>query len=829
MLPRERRTRMSWIESGWAAIALLLTLALPSGCDDARNYSVMNSSLSTGDASSGDGSDAVDAPTAPTGTTAFPLVCSACHGSDDNPAPPRALPTLLSGKFQRPTATTARGVGAHQTHLRGTVSNHPIACESCHVVPSSIWDVSHLDAKDGRATVTFSGLALLGGATPTYDKETLTCSGVYCHGAKSKAPGPQSAPIWNVVDNSQRACSSCHGAYPPAPHPQVGDCVDCHGLTAAKDKTIGNKNNHINGRVDVFLTASVPCTGCHGAPPTTKNHPVSNLCEGCHAGTAGPGQTIAHPANHMNGKVEVLLSASAPCDGCHGAPPPATVKNHPQVANCDGCHAGTAGPNKTIAHPENHMNGKVEVDLSATAACDGCHGAPPATIAKTGAAHPQFQNCEGCHASTAGPNKTIAHPENHRNGKVEVLVVDGAPCNGCHGAPPATIAKTGAAHPQFKNCEGCHASTAGPNQTLAHPENHMNGKVEVLVVTGAPCNGCHGAPPEKIAKTGAAHPQFPNCEGCHAATVGANQSIAFPDKHMNGKVDVLVVNGAPCNGCHGFPPPQKHPKLTDQMKHCDVCHAKTVDATDKLLDVSAHMNGVTDFALAPTTCDACHGAPPQKAEHPPNVKQCQQCHGTTVGSDGKILAGGKHVNGTIDVVLPTKCDACHGGGGSAAPPPDHNGNTDPTLASVGAHLAHLVGNKYSKGGISCETCHVLPKKVDEPGHMFGTVNTVTFPNGLASWQGSVPSYDPVSHTCSNVYCHGATLPGGAATSPVWNMPGLACESCHATSNPGLGVLHPNLDPTLGTQACSVCHKGTVKPDGTIDTSTGYHVNGGLFQ
>jgi len=762
----ERRSRESKRGGFWfAAAALVVLAAAVGGCDEARRYPpAQGDAVSAGDGAAavdaaGDVTAAVDA----TATAAFAAECHACHGSEDNPAPPRALPALVNGKYQRPTELTWRGIGAHQTHLRGTESNAAVPCEACHVVPTGIWDLAHMDSKEGRATITFGGKALLTGATPVYDPVTLTCSGVYCHGAKAKSPGPNSAPVWNIVDGTQRGCGSCHGAFPPAPHPQAGDCVNCHGDTAGPGHTIANKANHINGKVEIRLTVDAPCSACHGAPPTTKDHPKSNVCDGCHAGTAGPGPSIAHPEKHMNGKVEVVLSAAAPCDACHGAPPPASVKNHPQFGNCETCHAATAGPNHTIAHPENHRNGKVEVELAAGAPCAGCHGAPPPASVKN---HPQSTLCETCHSLTAGPNLTIANPANHRNGKVEVAVISGAPCNGCHGDPPPATVKN---HPQFANCEGCHALTAGPNHALAHP-----------------------------------------------------------DKHMNGKTEVLVVNGAPCAACHGFPPQDKHPKLTDQMKHCNVCHAKTVDANDLLIENSAHNNGVTDFALAPTTCDACHAAPPQTAKHPPNVKLCQECHATTVGSDGKILGGGTHVNGAIDVALPTKCDACHGGGGSAAPPPDHNGLTDPTLPSVGAHVAHLFGKLYTKGGITCESCHVLPTTVDQPGHLFGTLQSLTFPSGLASWQNSVPVFDKKTMTCSNIYCHGATLPGGKATSPIWNKPGLACDACHATSTPGLGA-HPDLDPVLGTKQCNQCHKGTVKADGTIDTSTGFHVNGGLFQ
>src|SRR5512137_2857922 len=61
--------------------------------------------------------------------------CTACHGSDGNPAPPRGL----GGE----TATTARAVGAHRLHLSDTAIRRAVPCTECHVVPSTLGSPGH--------------------------------------------------------------------------------------------------------------------------------------------------------------------------------------------------------------------------------------------------------------------------------------------------------------------------------------------------------------------------------------------------------------------------------------------------------------------------------------------------------------------------------------------------------------------------------------------------------------------------------------------------------------------------------------------------------------
>ncbi len=81
--------------------------------------------------------------------------------------------------------------------------------------------------------------------------------------------------------------------------------------------------------------------------------------------------------------------------------------------------------------------------------------------------------------------------------------------------------------------------------------------------------------------------------------------------------------------------------------------------------------------VAPTLaveCAMCHGYPP--SSHEASSTSCNGCHSETVKTDGTIdIAGGKHINGTLEVsggTGGTGCAACHG-----FPP------------ATGAHVAHF--------------------------------------------------------------------------------------------------------------------------------------------
>ena len=185
--------------------------------------------------------------------------CSSCHGGPDNAAPPVAV--------NGASDTTDIGVGAHQSHLIPGPDHisDPIACSECHVVPAVLDYDKHPNPIPGPATVTFGPLAQTGGANPTWDRTSATCSNTYCHGATLPAPPPPAPPLptpplWTLVDNSQSNCFSCHGDWPPnlgGSHPAhvAYTCDTCHArvVAAGGEMTIIDPSLHVNGKIEVNM------------------------------------------------------------------------------------------------------------------------------------------------------------------------------------------------------------------------------------------------------------------------------------------------------------------------------------------------------------------------------------------------------------------------------------------------------------------------------------------------------------------------------------------------------------------------------------------------
>ncbi|MGC4121181.1 MAG: CxxxxCH/CxxCH domain-containing protein [Myxococcales bacterium] len=199
----------------------------------------------------------------------FKTNCTFCHGGTDNQT--GAPPTSVSGL----TATTALAVGAHSAHLAASSNlSKPVACSECHAVPADALTSGHMN---GAAALTFGTLAKTKGAVPAFDAASGKCSSVYCHGTKMVSGlGTNTTPTWNVVDNSQDACGTCHGV-PPA-----GD------FTNYPKK--GGTFRHSDG-----------------------DHPTLR-CSACHPDMNSSGG-ISNPALHIDGKTDLLPIASG-C-ACH--------------------------------------------------------------------------------------------------------------------------------------------------------------------------------------------------------------------------------------------------------------------------------------------------------------------------------------------------------------------------------------------------------------------------------------------------------------------------------------------------------------------------------
>ena len=165
------------------------------------------------------------------------------------------------------------------------------------------------------------------------------------------------------------------------------------------------------------------------------------------------------------------------------------------------------------------------------------------------------------------------------------------------------------------------------------------------------------------------------------------------------------------------------------------------------------------------------------------------------------------------------CSDCHGAPVKGGVPPALDGATDPRQRGVGAHALH-VNDTAIRAALACGDCHVVPDRVDAPGHVDPLPAEVTFgtlAGAAASWDGM---------RCAGVYCHGATLAaGGSDTQPRWTFEVLPspdrprdeiCGTCHG---------HPPPPPHPQSAACWNCHPETVRADGTIDVAGGHHIDG----
>jgi predicted CxxxxCH...CXXCH cytochrome family protein len=157
-------------------------------------------------------------------------LCGACHGAGDDPWPRTA---------------------AHAAHRAPTLAA-PIACASCHPVPSSILSPGHMN---GRVDVVFREGAVARGAAPVWDG--ARCAGVACHGANLPERTAE-APAWSDGSHAARACGTCHGLPPTIDHTTSSECdrVECHGGEVRRDATglsipeLGLPL-HVNGVIDV--------------------------------------------------------------------------------------------------------------------------------------------------------------------------------------------------------------------------------------------------------------------------------------------------------------------------------------------------------------------------------------------------------------------------------------------------------------------------------------------------------------------------------------------------------------------------------------------------
>lgn len=337
--------------------------------------------------------------------------CEQCHGSKANAAPPSDL--------QGGTDLATWGVGAHQVHLLGGSAGRPLACAECHRVPEKLEEPTHADAPP--AEVMLLGAAQARGRNPTWNRQSASCTDTYCH---APTPGDtRQAPAW--LSPGESTCQSCHGTPPPAPHPQIEACSQCHAAVVGKDNhTIVDRLRHVDGHVDVSFDTG--CSSCHGNE--TSPAPPRDLLGNSLSSSAGVG---AHRA-HLSGSAR---ARAVPCESCHRVPKHVLETGHvdtplPAEVIFSGAALGASAKPEYAAgscrnsschgasFPEGRPSGGSNTAPRwtggpAEAACGSCHGLPPPPP------HPlATYPCHACHGDVAEDDVSFLHPELHVDGVV---------------------------------------------------------------------------------------------------------------------------------------------------------------------------------------------------------------------------------------------------------------------------------------------------------------------------------------------------------------------------------------------------------------------------
>jgi predicted CxxxxCH...CXXCH cytochrome family protein len=329
----------------------------------------------------------------------------------------------------------------------------------------------------------------------------------------------------------------------------------------------------------------------------------------------------------------------------------------------------------------------------------------------------------------------------------------------------------------------------------------------------ARCATCHGdpnragdyllrsAPPVDLA--GGTEPSFPGvgAHSIHLYASGTHAAFACSECHI-----VPDRSDAPGHADHGSPATVVFgalartggltPTYDPATRSCEnsYCHGTS----------NAVWNAPRSSAQA---CGSCHGLPPALPH--PQSERCSVCHGAVVDAARNIISPDLHVNGVVDVVDAESCTSCHGSA-NPAPPLDIAGDSQTSRAGVGAHQTHVLGTANSRA-VPCAECHLVPKRVLDPGHIDSALPAEVIFSGAAIAFGASPTYS--NGTCQNTACHGARFPdgnasGGTNTAPVWTRVDgtqAGCGTCHGLPPP---APHPYLQLN---PICSACHQD-IAPD-----------------
>ena len=513
-----------------------------------------------------------------------------------------------------------------------------------------------------------------------------------CHGDAETAAPPRDTA--GHQETTERAVGAHRSHLAPSDWHNTITCEQCHRVpTDVLD--VG----HVDSRLPAELTWG-DLASAQGAEPVWNGA----TCEAtyCHGATLQPGGQSTVP------NWTAVDGSQSACGSCHGIPPGG---GHPIVSQCSACHPGLDS-NFEFVNPSLHINGILDI---APGDCNACHGnadstAPPQDTAGNTATSAVGVGAHRSHLGAADWHRQVV-------------------CEDCHLVPenlfdaghidtdrPAelnfgAVASADGTVPGFDGARCyavyCHGATLLPGGSNSAPMwTTVDG-------TQAACGSCHSLPPLGD------HPANANCEACHGAVVGANNTFNDASLHIDGVVE--VTSGHPTD----WATPDQHGASFDNNGPgaCTACHGAALDG-----------------GFSGVSCDSCHSA-----SSPNWTTDCTFCHG---GSDNQ----------------------------TGAPPFGVSGETAPTGLHVGAHSAHVEDTAMHKS-FPCEACHLTPTDVFSRSHIDGGgVAEVTFSEADETHEGVY-----VNGTCSRLYCHGNGRSDNG-TAQWTDDSALDCSSCHTIGN-----------------------------------------------
>jgi len=423
-------------------------------------------------------------------------LCVACHGGQDNQS--GAPPFDLAGDSD----TTLASVGAHTSHVQAATLAAPFGCAECHEAVPRPATPLHMN---GEVDLPFGALSRTGGASPSFDPGTSSCSTTYCHGATLQG-GTHTTPVWTRVGQGEAACGTCHGLPPaqlPGPnHPTYAvaeaRCAGCHYGTADVDAA-GNNVILAGGGLHVDGTVEYDFAG----------HPAGWYVPGSGGAHTGPGKNPA--------------TGGCAAAACHGV----DLRGGRSGVSCDRCHTGGTAwrTNCTFCHGgQNNATGAPPFDT---------HGQALTSSVTVGAhtSHVQASHtlslpidCGACHVKPA----SVGDP-GHIDGPTATVVLSTA---GTRTGTTPTWDRT-AASCAASYCHGNFAGGLGANApgwtTFSPPQ--------------AACGSCHVIPSATGTQTGRHQLHLASavpCTGCHVN--GTTASTVDPTTHVNGVKDVRAGN-----------------------------------------------------------------------------------------------------------------------------------------------------------------------------------------------------------------------------------------------------------------------------------------------